>query len=185
MKKSNPLSAISRLAILTAAIIAPSLASAAGTVTDGFARAADREYVEVNLDRNLIELALGIVASKEPALAATFEDIDRVSVRVIGLDESNRSASLVRVGEIRTTLESDGWTSIVSVNEGHGGDNVSILARVVDDAITGLVITVIDAEDEVVVVDISGRVKTEQIAALIDRLNIEGLGDLSNLLEEV
>jgi hypothetical protein len=185
MKTSNLLSAIGRMTILTAAIIATSYASAAESVTNGFRPSPNRESVEVNLDRSLIELAVGIAGSKEPALAALLQEIQRVNIRVIGLDESNRTASLQRIDEIRRNLEADGWSSIITVSEGDGGDNVSVLALVDEDAITGLVVTVVDSEDEIVVLDISGRIRTEQIAELVERLNIEGLDGLSEILEEV
>ena len=185
MKTSNLLSTISRMAILTAAVVATSYAFAAESVTNGFEPSLDREYVEVNLDRSLIELAVGIVGSKEPALGALLEEIQRVNVRVIGLDETNRTASLQRIYEIRSNLEADGWSTIVTVSEGNNGDNVSVLALVDGDSINGLVVTVIDSEDEIVVLDISGRVRTEQIAELVERLNIEELDGLSEILKEV
>jgi hypothetical protein len=172
------------MAILTATVVATSYASATESVTNGFEPSVDREYVEVNLDRSLIELAVEIVGSKEPALGALLDKIQRVNVRVIGLDESNRTVSLQRIDEIRNGLEADGWSSIVTVSEGtHGGD-VSVLALVDGDAINGLVVTVVDSEDEIVVLDISGRILTEQIVELVGRLNIEGLDGLSEILEE-
>jgi len=158
---------ISRVVVLTTTLIATSHAFASQSVTTGFSASPDREYVEVNLDRGLIELAVGVVRSKQPELAALLNDISRVNVRVIGLDESNRSSALERINEIRTNLGTEGWTSIISVLEGAAGDNVSIMAQIVDNVMTGLVITVIDSEDEVVVVDISGRIRTDQMAELI------------------
>ena len=170
---------------MTASVVAATYASATESVTSDFEPAADREYVEVNLDRSLIELAMGIVGAKEPSLAALLAEIERVNIRVIGLDESNRASSLQRIEEIRSNLEADGWATIVTVSEGDRGHDVSVLARMDEDAITGLVITVIDSDDGIVVLDISGQVRTEQIAELVERLNIEGLEGLSEILEEV
>jgi hypothetical protein len=184
MKTSRILSVISRVAIMTISVVAATYASATGSVTNGFEPAADREYVEVNLDRSLIELAMGIVGAKEPTLAALLTEIERVNIRVIGLDESNRASSLQRIEEIRSSLESDGWATVVTVSEGDNGDDVSVLARMDEDAITGLVITVIDSDDEIVILDISGQVRTEQITELVERLNIEGLEGLSEILEK-
>lgn len=184
MKTNRTLSFFARLAILTAGVLVVPQVMAREAVTDGFTPSDSREYVEVNLDRNLIVLATDIVAASEPDLAALLAEVERISVRVIGLDDSNRGASLDRIEAIRTQLDSEGWSAIVTVREGPGGDNVSVLARMTDEAITGVVITVVDSDDEVVVLDIAGRVATEQLAHLIDRLKIDGLDGLSDLLKE-
>lgn len=178
MKTTRTLSFFARIAILTAGVFIVPQIMAREAVTDGFTAAANREYVEVNLDRALIALASDIVAPSEPDLAALLAEVDRISVRVIGLDESNRSAALERIANIRTQLASEGWSAIVTVREGPEGDNISILARVSDDAICGVVITIIDAEDEVVVLDIAGRVSTEDLVHLVERLGVDGLSDL-------
>jgi hypothetical protein len=184
MITNRTLSYFARLAILTAGVFIIPQATAREAMTDGFTASASREYVEVNLDRALIALAGDIVAKSEPDLAALLAEIERISVRVVGLDDANRDASLERIETIRTELKSEGWASIVTVREGPGGDNVSILARMTGEAITGVVITVIESNDEVVVLDIAGRVGTEQLAQLVERLGIEGLGDLSPILRE-
>lgn len=184
MNPNRTLSFFARIAILTAGVFILPQIMARDAVTDGFTAAANREYVEVNLDRALIALASELVAASEPDVAALLAEVSRISVRVIGLDDSNRNDSLERIENIRTQLESEGWTSVVTVREGPAGDNVSILARVGDDAINGVVITVIDAEDEVVVLDIAGRVRTEDLVHLVERLNIDELDGLSDLLKE-
>jgi len=89
---------------MTVSFVAAAYASATESVTSGFEPAADREYVEVNLDRSLIEQAMGIVGAKEPSLAALLTEIERVNIRVIGLGESNRASSLKHIEEIRSNL---------------------------------------------------------------------------------
>jgi hypothetical protein len=184
MITNRTLSYFARLALLTAGVFIIPPATAREAMTEGFSASPSREYVEVNLDRNLIALARDIVATSEPDLAALLAEIERISVRVVGLDDTNRETSLQRIETIRTELKSEGWASIVTFREGSGGDNVSILARVTGETINGVVITVIDSDDEVVVLDIDGRVTTEQLAQLVEGLRIQGLDDLSPLLQE-
>lgn len=184
MNTNRTLSFFARLAILTAGIFVVPQITARDAVTNGFTAAANREFVEVNLDRALIVLASEIVAASEPDVAALLAEVDRISVRVIGLDDSNRDTSLARIENIRTQLASEGWSAIVTVREGLGGDNVSVLARVSENAIEGVVITVIDSDDEVVVLDIAGRVRTEDLVHLVERLEIDELEGISDLLKQ-
>ena len=184
MNPTRTLSLLARIAILTAGVLIVPQAMARDAVTDGFIPAANRDYVEVNLDRALIGLAIDIVAASEPDVAALLAEVERISVRVIGLDDSNRRDSLDRIETIRTQLTSEGWSAIVTVREGPKGDNVSILARTTEDAITGVVITVIDSDDQVVVLDIAGRVTTEGLVPLVERFKIDELDGLSDLLKE-
>jgi hypothetical protein len=65
---------------------------------------------------------------------------------------------------------------IVTVREQPKGDDVQIYTKTRgEEAIEGLVVTVISGRNEVVLVNIVGDIKPEQIATLAERFNIDPL----------
>ena len=64
----------------------------------------------------------------------------------------------------------------MNVREQPNGDDVQIYAKMRgEEAIEGLVVTVIEGNHEVVLVNIVGDIKPEQIATLAERFNIDPL----------
>ena len=137
---------------------------------------ANGEFVEVNLSPGLLKFAAKMAAIEDPAAAELLGNIKRVRVNVVGLDASNRTGNVEKIESIRRQLEGQGWMQVVTVREKQGGDNVDIhIKHRGDDAIEGLVITVIDGKGEAVFVNIVGDIHPEQLAKLASRLHIEGL----------
>jgi hypothetical protein len=142
-----------------------------------FSAAAGCEFVEVNLQSALIKFAAKIAATREPEAAEMLRNIESVRVNVVGLDDSNRAATLSRITALRADLEQRGWEKIVTVQEsGSNGDDVAIYMKSRgEDAIAGLVVTVIEKNGKAVLVNIVGDIRADQIAALADKLNVEPL----------
>jgi hypothetical protein len=137
---------------------------------------ANGQFVEVNLSPGLLKFAARIAAHHEPEAAELVGNLKRIRVNVVGLDESNRSGNIEKIEAVRRTLESQGWTQMVTVREKDGGDNVDIhVKQRGEDAIDGLVITVIDHKGEAVFVNIVGNISADQIAKIADKFDIEPL----------
>jgi hypothetical protein len=167
---------------LFAAVLAlgsPAIARAANDAVDfgAFTAAAGCEYVEVNLQSGLIRFAAKLAATHEPEAAELLRNIKHVRVNVVGMDKTNREATLARVTDIRAGLEKRGWEKIVTVQEsGSAGDDVAIYMKSKDeDSIEGLVVTVIEKRGKVVLVNVVGRIEAAQIARLGEKLNVEPL----------
>jgi hypothetical protein len=134
------------------------------------------DFVEVNLSPALLKFAARIAKHHEPDAAEIVGDIKRVRVNVVGLDDSNRAETIAKIEEVRSKLEQQGWTKMVTVREREDGDNVAIFAKMRDDeSIDGLVVTVIDRKGEAVFVNIVGNINPDKIAALADKYDIEPL----------
>lgn len=141
--------------------------------------AAKGEFVEINLSPALLKFAARIASRQEPEAAEIIGNLKRVRVNVVTLDESNRQSTVEQIDGIRRKLEAEGWTQAVSVREKEGGDNVDIhVKQHGEDAIDGLVVTVLDKKGQAVVVNIVGSIHAEQIAKLADNLDIEPLRHL-------
>lgn len=137
-----------------------------------------RQFVEINLQANLISLAAKIVTKQEPEVAELLRGIKQVRVNVVGLDESNRGTIDQKMQAVRTDLESRGWTQVVTVRE-ENGENVNVHIKTGEnDVIQGLVVTVIDNEKEAVFVNIVGNIDPDKIAEIANRFDIEPLKKL-------
>lgn len=134
------------------------------------------EFVEVNLSPALLKFAARIAKHHEPDAAEIVGDIKRIRVNVVGLDDSNRAATIAKIEEVRAKLESQGWTRMVTVREKNDGDNVAVFAKVrSEEQIDGIVVTVIDRKGEAVFVNIVGNISADKIAALAEKYDIEPL----------
>jgi len=158
----------------------------------GAARAADTEpgfvdigqlvpsaqgrFVEVNLSPGMLKFAARIAAHEEPETADLLANLKRIRINVVGLDEANRAGNLEKIESVRRSLEAQGWTQMVAVRERDNGDNVDIhVKQHGEDAIDGLVITVIDHKGEAVFVNIVGNISADQLAKVAEKFDIEPL----------
>ncbi len=140
---------------------------------------AQGKFVEINLSPGLLKFAAKIAARHEPEAAELFANLKRIRVNVVSMDDSNRVSTTTKIESVRRQLETQGWTPMVTVREsgaGGAGDNVDIhVKQRGDDAIDGLVVTVIDRKGEAVFVNIVGNISADQIAKLADKFGIEPL----------
>ena len=134
------------------------------------------QFVEINLSSAMLKFAARIAAVHEPETAELVRNLKSIRVNVVGLDDSNRAATVEQIESVRHKLETQGWTKMVTVREPNGGDNVDIhVKQRGDEAIDGLVITVIDKKGEAVFVNIVGNINADQIAKIADKFDIEPL----------
>lgn len=134
------------------------------------------KYIEVNLGRNLISLAARLVEKHQPEAAKLLRSVQLLRVNVVGLGDDNRADTEKRVRGVRSQLDKQGWERIVTVQEQNGEDVGIYIKSRADEALEGIVITVLDGrKKEAVFVNIVGDIKPEQIAALGEALNIDPL----------
>lgn len=160
----------------------PLQAADAGLVDFGqFSPAPNHEFVEINLKPGLLKFASKIVARDEPETADLLNNVRHIRVNVVGLDKSNRESTVKRIEEIRAGLEKAGWERVVTVKGAadHQNDDVAIFMKSLgEDAIDGVVVTVIGQDGQAVLVNIAGHIRPEQISKIADRFNIEPLRQL-------
>jgi hypothetical protein len=88
-----------------------------------------------------------------------------------------------RIQKIRSDLDAKGWERNVNVREKNGED-VGVYTRTRgDEAFEGLVVTVIDS-NEAVLINIVGDIRPEQIVELGESLNIKPLKDLKDVIKK-
>jgi hypothetical protein len=174
----NSLRLLCTAAFVSAAmLVSASAADEPGYVDIGqLAPSAKGEFVEINLSPALLKFAARIAKHHEPDAAEIVGDIKRIRVNVVDLDDGNRAATIAKIEDVRAKLESQGWTRMVTVREADGGDNVAVFAKMQsEDAIDGLVVTVIDRRGQAVFVNVVGNISADKIGALAEKYDIEPL----------
>jgi hypothetical protein len=162
------------LALSTAAYAAE---NEAGAIDIGqLMPSAKGQFVEVNLSQSMLKFAAKLAARQEPETAELIRGLKSIRVNVVGMDDTNRTGTIEQIESVRRKLEAQGWTKMVTVREKDGGDNVNIhVMQRGEDAIDGLVVTVIDHKGEAVFVNIVGNINADQIAKIADKFDIEPL----------
>ena len=138
--------------------------------------AAKGQFVEINLSPAMLKFAARIAARQEPETAELIRNLKSFRVNVVGLDDSNRSATIEKIEGVRRKLETQGWTKMVTVREKNDGDNVDIhVMQRGEEAIDGLVVSVLDKKGEAVFVNIVGNINADQIAQIAEKFDLEPL----------
>lgn len=140
-----------------------------------------KTYVEVNVPSHLLNLAARLAEKAEPEAAKLLRGLQSVRVHVIGLDDSNQTELTERVRKLSADLDAKGWLRVVTVREKTQEVGVYVKHRG-DEAIEGVVVTVLSGSKEAVLVHVAGDITPEQLAALGERLNIEPLRQVGNAI---
>ncbi len=144
----------------------------------------DGAFVDVQIRSNLLSLAAQLVEKQEPAAAKLVRSVELIHVKVIGLTDANRADTVKRVRQVRHELETDGWEQNVAVQT--NGRDVGVYTKTRGgEALAGLVVTVIDPKDKIVLVNIVGDIRPEQVAILGEKLNLEPLKEIGAALKGV
>jgi hypothetical protein len=134
------------------------------------------QFVEINLSSAMLKFAARIAARQEPEAAELIRNLKSIRVNVVGLDDTNRAGTIEQIEGVRRKLETQGWTKMVTVREKNDGDNVDVhVMQRGEEAIDGLVVTVLDKKGEAVFVNIVGNINADQIAQIADKFDIEPL----------
>jgi len=167
------------LALVVAGLCLSAHAESPGLVDFGKFTAPGKggEFVEVNVRSNLLIFAAQLVEKEQPDAAKLLRSVQLVRVNVVGLTDENREELQKRIQKIRQELESRGWERNVNV-QGKDGEDVGVYTQTSGGtALAGVAVTVVDKE-HVVLVNVVGDIKPEQIVALGESLNIKPLKEL-------
>jgi hypothetical protein len=145
----------------------------------------DGRLIEVTMDRKLLKLFTSKAnRRKESVIASILGDLDSINAVIgeIGDEEERIEREIQRV---RSDLEREGWERFVRVRE-HGDDFSAYIHVDEDDEemIDGLlVIGFHEGGDEVLFVNLAGRIDMERIALLGEHMGLPGLDELPPMSE--
>lgn len=143
---------------------------------------ADGESIEVNIKGALLSFAAKVAEKSEPKASELLRNIKEVRVNVLKLTEKNREAIAERAKAIRAQLTTEKWEQIVAVQDKK--EDVGVFVKMSEEAIQGLVVTVLEGGKEAVFVNIVGDIRADQVAEVADRLNIEPLKKMGAKLKK-
>jgi len=136
------------------------------------------QFVEVNVPTSLLNFASKFAEKDDAEAAALIRQLKHVRVNVVGYKDAGTDLTK-RVVDLRSQLESKGWTQVVVAKDADTSADVAVFTLLKGDAIEGVLVTVLDgANKQAVLVNVVGSINPEQIALLGKRLNIEPLADL-------
>lgn len=137
------------------------------------------ETVEVNLDGNLLRMAMGFLSDRnqeEAEAKRLIGGIKGIYVRSLKFERAGMY-STADVEKIRALLKSPQWSKIVNVesNKKHG-DNVGIYMKSDGSQMMGLVVLAFEP-DQLTVVNIVGVIDPAQVRSLGGKLGIPSIWD--------
>jgi hypothetical protein len=141
------------------------------------------QFVEVNIGSNLLSMAASLTQKVEPEMSDLIRGITSIRVNVIGLTKDNRAEMEERVKNVRGQLDTRGWERIVTAQQ-QGQDVAIYLKTRGEEAVEGLVVTVLQGNKEAVFINIVGNIRPEKLAIIGDRFNIDPLKKLGPAAEK-
>jgi hypothetical protein len=141
------------------------------------------EFVEVNVKSNLISMVARLTKKEEPEVAELLSGLHLIRVNVIGLNEENRAEVENRVKTIRGELDAQGWESVVTAQQKNEDVRIYLKIRG-DEAVQGLVVTVLEGNKEAVLINIVGDIKPEKLAEVGEQFNIDPLKKIGRGLKK-
>jgi hypothetical protein len=154
-----------------------------GYIDFGKFPASSGEFVEIDLKSNLLSMVTRLTQKEDAGVAELLRGLHSIRVNVIGLNDDNRDDMEKRIKAIRAELDTKGWERIVTAQNQKEDVGIYLKTRG-EEAVEGLVITVLQGKGEAVLINIVGDIKPEKLGALGERLNIEPLKKLGRSLEK-
>jgi hypothetical protein len=148
-----------------------------------FTKPTNGELVEINLNGDTIAMAVQVAGKGRPDFADALRGLHSIRVNVVGLDAQNREEVTTRMKSTRTELDKLGWQRVVNVQEKNEDVGIYLKTRG-QEAIEGVVITVLDGRKEAVFINIAGDIKVEKLAALGEKLNLGALKKVGEVLKK-
>lgn len=133
--------------------------------------------IEVNIEGSLMRMVAAASRIEDPELADLLLKLKGVYVRGYSLMDQNIERIQKRANLIGDELQKEGWSFIVRIRR--PDEHVQMLVRFVEDQIVGMVvISIEDASDEAMFVNIVGEIDPEQIGRIGRKFHLGGVKEL-------
>lgn len=130
--------------------------------------------VEVFLKGSLLVLVREAVKDEDPELSDMLANIEYIHVQVFPLDDADSDKAMAQAKQIASQLEKKGWEIAIRVRDDDEHVYVYLLPGK-DNHIEGLVVMVLEEDDEATFVNIVGDVDPAQIGKLGRTFDIDGM----------
>lgn len=139
----------------------------------------DREAtVEVFLRGALLKMAIEACRFEEPELANALEGVRLVRVHVFDIEGEDEKQLRDSTSKVAKDLEKKGWEIAVRVREDDEQVYIYALPGKGEESIDGLVVMVVEDDDEAIFINIVGSINPEDIGRLGRTFDIDALDDM-------
>jgi len=145
-----------------------------------FAALADPEgqLVEVNLRGKLLKLlSTRAVRRQDEGLASILGELVCIQAVIAEIDAKYADVARADIGKVESKLDRDKWERFVRVRDGNE-EFTAYVHMDKEDEVDGLVVIGFVDRDELIFVNLVGRIDMERIALLGERLGVPTLDDL-------
>lgn len=143
----------------------------------------DGELVEISLSGKLLKLLTTRAVKRHDAdIAAILADLVLVHAVIADVDGDGRDAARRQIERTAKQLDRSRWERFVRVRD-DGEDLAAYVHFDKAEEVDGIVVMGFVEADQLVFVNLAGRVDMERIAMLGDRLGVPGLDDLPSRRE--
>ena len=138
----------------------------------------DDNVIEISISGSLLKLLSGAISEKSEELGDVLSGIHSINAVVVELSGGNNDKAVRLARSTAEELTGDGWDQLVRVQQ-KGDANVLVLAHYDDEEIDGLVVLVVEGDDQVVFANIAGTIDLANLARIGMNFDVSGLEELS------
>ena len=120
----------------------------------------DDNVIEISISGSLLKVLSSAISAKNEELGDILSGIVSISAVVVELGDGNGDKAARLARSTAKELIGDGWDQLVRVQQ-KGDANVLVLAHHDDEEIDGLVVLVVEGDDQVVFANIAGTLDSE------------------------
>lgn len=134
--------------------------------------------IEVYLREPMLQLVTKFVEIEDEEMADILRKLRLIRVQIFDVDRAAARKFSDAAAETTKKLDGKGWERIVRVRD--EGENIDVYIKPSSDFewINGVVVMVVNDDDEAIFVNIVGEIKPSDLQKLGDHLDIDELGDV-------
>ncbi len=139
----------------------------------------DDNVIEISISGPLLKMLSGAIGQKNEELGDLLDGIVSINAVVVELSGGNGDKAVRLARSTAKELVGDGWDQLVRVQR-KGDANVVVLAHHDDEEIDGLVVLVVEGDDQVVFANIAGTLDLANLARLGMNFDVAGFEDIAD-----
>ncbi len=139
----------------------------------------DDNVIEISISGSLLKVLSSAISAKNEELGDILSGIVSISAVVVELGDGNGDKAARLARSTAKELIGDGWDQLVRVQQ-KGDANVLVLAHHDDEEIDGLVVLVVEGDDQVVFANIAGTLDLANLAKIGMNFDVAGFEQLSD-----
>ncbi|NIM18843.1 MAG: DUF4252 domain-containing protein [Candidatus Latescibacteria bacterium] len=140
--------------------------------------------VEVFLKGPLLSLVSAATEEEDPELSDAISKLKYIHIQAFPLEDVDVSKVAGKIKDVAKQLEQKGWETVVRMRDDEENVHVYLLPTKSGEEINGLVVMVIEEDNEAVFINIVGEIDPKQIGRLGRKFDIKTLENIQRDMDE-